>query len=486
MLFLKYFLMAVGFALFGSAAGVVGYDVWAALQLQRLLKRKTDAVGFGTDGLFRPIEASQPAGTPKPIRYSLAVKFIGASCAAFLLALSIFLVPDGHAGLLISQISGVRPGTLYPGVHFVMPLVDRIAIFDVHDNSYITKPVEDAKIPGEYLSVQAREGLSLGVGIAVRYHLDPARLAYIHENVPQPVEREVVAPVVGSILRDYASGYVVRDVFTAKREEFRERATDAITKRLAADGIVVKEVMLRDIELPEEYAKGLEGLLLKEQESEQLGFETDIKQKEVKIAELEAEAQKVRSIKQAEGAAQVRVLQAKAESDSMQYTLPRKQKQIEQARLEAAARKEETIQNAEAAAQSKVIDGKAEVERRKLLADASANDIRVMAAADSDKQKLMSDAQANQIRVTATANAERLNSEAAALKSNPMLIQKIIAERLSDKLQIIMVPTTGGNFFASDVLRSTFGMNGGADADGDPPHTAAAAAAKRGNGHQEP
>jgi len=37
-----------------------------------------------------------------------------------------------------------------------------------------------------------------------------------------------------------------------------------------------------------------------------------------------------------------------------------------------------------------------------------------------------------------------------------MLIQKIIAERLSDKLQIIMVPTSGDNFFASDVLRSAF------------------------------
>ena len=42
------------------------------------------------------------------------------------------------------------------------------------------------------------------------------------------------------------------------------------------------------------------------------------------------------------------------------------------------------------------------------------------------------------------------------LKQNPMLIQKIIAERLSDKLQIIMVPTDGRNFFASDVLRSAF------------------------------
>jgi len=218
-------------------------------------------------------------------------------------------------------------------------------------------------------------------------------------------------------------------IFAVKREELRSKAAEAIKTRLESDGILVREVVLRDIKLPAEYAKGLEGLLLKEQESERLGTETEIKQKEVKIAELEAEAQKARDVKQAEAQAQVQVLQAKAQSDAMQYTLPLKQKQIEQSKLEAEARKEATIQNAEAAAQAKIIDSKAEVEKQKNLADAEGNRIRVTA-----------DAEANRIRVTAAADSERMKYEAAVLKQNPMLIQKIIAERLSDKLQIMMVP----------------------------------------------
>ncbi len=149
-------------------------------------------------------------------------------------------------------------------------------------------------------------------------------------------------------------------------------------------------------------------------------------------------------MKRSEADAASRVIAAKAESDAMQYTLPLKQKQIEQSRLEAQARKEATVQNAEAAAESKTIDSKAEAERRKLLT-----------AADADG-----------IRLTASADAERMQQEAAVLKQNPMLIQKIIAERLSDKLQIIMVPTDGRNFFASDVLRSAFaGTQNSNDAD---------------------
>jgi len=243
--------------------------------------------------------------------------------------------------------------------------------------------------------------------------------------------------VVSSIYRQLAPNYETREIFAVKREELRTEAADAIKARLATDGIVVREVLLRDIQLPAEYARGLEGLLLKEQENDRLGTEQQIKQKEVRIAELEADAQKARAVKQAEAQAQVRVLQAKAEADAMQYTLPLKQKQIEQSKLEAEARKEATLQNAEAAAQAKVIDSKAEVERQRNLADAEANRIRVTAAADS----------------------ERMKYEASVLKQNPMLIQKIIAERLSDKLQIMMVPMDGKNFFATDVMRSAFQNN---------------------------
>ena len=282
--------------------------------------------------------------------------------------------------------------------------------------------------------MQAREGLNIGLAVSVRYRLDPTRLASIHQNLPQPVGEQVVGPVVSSIYRQLAPNYVTREIFAVKREELRTQAAEAIKARLASDGILVREVLLRDIRLPDEYARGLEGLLVKEQENERLGTEQEIKQKEVKIAELEADAQKARDVKQAEAQAQVRVLQAKAESDAMQYTLPLKQKQIEQTKLEAQARKEATLQNAEAAAQAKVIDSKAEVERQKNLADA----------------------EANRIRVTASADAERMKYEASVLKQNPMLIQKIIAERLSDKLQILMVPMDGKNFFASDVMRSAF------------------------------
>src|SRR5881628_1966146 len=450
MLALKWLLMIVGAGLFGSAGALVAYDVYLSEQLRRLLSRnKTDESGAEVGTLAR-----RPF---RPVRWQRALLLAGLAVVPLLISQSVVVIPDGAAGVRISQVSGARPGTLYAGVHVVTPLVDSVAIYDTREQVYSTLASENPKQRGDLLTVQAREGLNIGLAVSVRYRLDPKRLDSIHTNLPQPVGEQVVAPVVATIYRQLAPNYITREIFATKREELRTKAAEAITSRLASDGIIVREVLLRDLQLPVEYAKGLEGLLLKEQENERLGTEQEIKGKQVKIAELEAEAQKARDVKQAEAQAQVRVLQAKAEADAMQYTLPLKQKQIEQTKLEAQARKESTLQNAEAAAQAKIIDSKAEVER----------------------QKNLSDAEANRIRVTAAADATRMRYEASVLKSNPMLIQKIIAERLSDKLQIMMVPIDGRNFFANDVMRSAFSGVTSADNLDDPPAPAAATAQRK-------
>jgi regulator of protease activity HflC (stomatin/prohibitin superfamily) len=372
---------------------------------------------------------------PEEIAWRVPAALVLVACLPLLIASSIVVVPSGMGGVRVSQVGGTLPGTLFPGVHFITPLIDSVKTFDLRDHLFTAGLSEEGAKAGAQkngLSVQSREGLNIGLSVTVRYRLDPNRLDNIQAHMPQPVDKELVPPVVASAWRELAPEYTVREIFSTKREEVRARASSIITRKLGADGIVVEEVMLSDIQLPEEYAKGLEGLLLKEQEDDQLGVVTDIQQKQVKIAELQAEAEAVQKVKEAEGEAQSKVVEAKGEADAMQYTLPLKEKQIEQSKLEAEARKEATIQNAEADAQAKVIDSKAEQERRNLLADAEASRVRLMAKAD----------------------AERMTSEAELLNKSPLLINKIIAERLSDKIQVVMVPSDGKFFFANDVFKS--------------------------------
>jgi regulator of protease activity HflC (stomatin/prohibitin superfamily) len=436
MLALKYLLVVAGALLLASAVCIVLYDLGMIIAYRYRLARRVE-------GLTEPEE----------VRWRGPVVMALIACVPVLIAESIVIIPSGMGGVRVSQISGTMPGTLYSGVHFIMPLTESVQTFDLRDELFTTGSLDGSLQPSvakkSAMDVQSKEGLNMGLGVTVRYRLDPKRLDYIQSHLPQPIDQQIVPPVVASAWRELAPQYTVREIFSVKREEVREQAAGIITRKLAADGIIVEEVMLRDIQLPQQYAQGLEDLLLKEQQDDQMNVQTDIQQKQVRIAELEAEAQAAQKVKVAEGDAKARVVEAKGESDAMQYTLPLKQKQIEQSKLEAEARKEATIQNADAEAQAKVIDSKAELQRRNLLADA----------------------EANRIRITAAADAERMQSEAKLLNQSPLLINKIIAERLSDKIQVVMVPSDGKFFFANDVFH---GMTGAAmkqemDQNDDPP-----------------
>lgn len=417
MLLVKYALLAAGLiALAWSAALVI-------LDLRRREEQRRRQATAPLDG--------RPADPLPPVRWRRARREAAVGVLFLLYGLSIVVVPSGRAGIRVSQLWGTRPGPLYPGLHMVKPLLEDVVVYDTRDHLW---PAAAGKAAPEPLSVQSKEGLAVGLAIGVRYRLDPQRLAHIHADLPPDVDGDLVPVVVASAFREVVPSYMVREVFATRREEVRQRAADIIAAKLGEDGIVVKDVMLRDVVLPAEYAKGLEALLARQQQAERMVFDVEIKQKEVRTAELEAEADRIRQVKAAEALGQVRVLQAKAEADAMQHTLPLKEKQIQQSRLEAEARKEATLKNAEAAAEAKVIDSKAEVQKLTLIAGADAHRVRVMGQAESERMKL----------------------ESEVLKENPLLIQKIVAERLSDKMQIMMVPMDGRNFFANDVFRSAF------------------------------
>lgn len=511
MLFLKLMLLlaTIGFLL--TAAGAIANDAFVAFELGRLFQalRRKETPG-ATESTSQPPSFTgaapvepQPSPSPLPftiaarsrrsIRWRFAAKLVALAAAASFLRAAIVVVPDGTAAVRISQISGVLPGALYSGTHLIFPLTQRVQMYDVRDRVFFTGSTEGTKDKHEELTVESKEGLEVGLGVTVRYRVDAQKLNYIQVNLPQPLDEQIVAPVATSVFRDLAPNYIVREMFSTKRDEFRDRASRQITQRLAEDGIIVKEVMLRKVDLPQEYAQGLEGLLLKEQQDDQTSVDAEIEAKRVKIAESQAEAAKVREVKRAEADAASRVIMAKADSDSMQYTLPLKQKQIEQSRLEAEARKEATIQNAEADAQAKVIDSKAEQQRQALLAQAQADAKVVDGKAEEQRQELLAqaqkavtitnaeadaqakeisskaeletdarlaDAEANRTRVTSQAEAEQLQLEGAALRANPLLVQYTVAQRLSDKVQIMLVPADGKYFFTNDVLQSAMGAGG--------------------------
>jgi regulator of protease activity HflC (stomatin/prohibitin superfamily) len=215
MIVLKVLLEFIGFAMLAAAAALVSID------------------------LMNVYRRTQPEVGAVHIEWRLPVRVASIGLIVLLVGLSIAVVAAGMAGVRVSQISGTLPDTLYPGLHLVVPLVQSVETYDLRDQIYETTIVPDLK-KGEYLKVQTKEGLELGLAVTVRFRLDPHRLAYVHANLPQPVEKELVPPVVATAFRDLTPRYLVRELFATKRDEIRREAANAIAQKLAPDAVMVR------------------------------------------------------------------------------------------------------------------------------------------------------------------------------------------------------------------------------------------------------
>ena len=137
MLFLKYLLTWGGIAMIAAAAGILIHDLYRQTR-HRL------AVETGVD----------PLPPESPVRWRAALAFALLAWGPILLALGIVVVPSGMAGVRVSQTSGTLAGTLYPGVHFVTPLVENVALFDTRDQLFTTGALEE---PGKTVSKTGQE-----------------------------------------------------------------------------------------------------------------------------------------------------------------------------------------------------------------------------------------------------------------------------------------------------------------------------------------
>ena len=354
-------------------------------------------------------------------------------------------VAPGYVGVCANRFTGSLE-SLEPGTHFRPPV-----LYEIHPVRISDQLLSDEN---GVFSVTTKEGVIAKITVQARWAIDRKQLLSKWAALPPQPARELVAPVLFAAFRAVAPRYEVTRLISEKREELASLAAVSARERLAESGVVLKEVLIGDLVLPPEFEKGRIAMVDEVQSTERLEVTLKRKAKEVEETRLTAEAQKARQIEEAEASAARQVIQARGEADAMKHVLELKTKQIQQKKLEAEAERQSIVERAHAAAEASKIQTLADVDRRKALADA----------------------EAYATRVTALADFEKLEREARLVTANPLLIPKTFADRISDRVQVILTPSIGGEQFTGEVFKRV--------ADGQPPlapppATAVATAAAR-------
>lgn len=398
--------------------------------LQSLKAAMSSTFSKGTSGIkYGAQSASTIARTNIPSRGKLlAIGLIGGAGYAIYNHPPLEHIERGYIGVRINQLNGnfilMREGTVW-----VLPGLHELRQYSLQDQTY-RPSLEHANDNSPFQSI---EGLSLGVDLTVRYALNPEALNPKAKSLPDDIDGEIVDPAVQGVVYKIFSRYTVREIFSSKRQEIQQQIEAELKPKLIAEGLVMRSVMIGKINLPEDYKRGMEALLAKELESEKMRYTLELKEKQVKESEFEAQAEKVRRETAAEAAANEQIIAAKAQEEAMKHVLPFKQKQIEQRQLEAEADKVSRIKTSEGMAQARIIEATGEADSRRKLADAEAY-----------RQDLIGKIASNQ-----------LERDGELITKHPLLIQKTMADKLSDKVSVIIAaPPANGGFIGSGLLGS--------------------------------
>ena len=314
------------------------------------------------------------------------------------------------------------------GSVLVLPGIYQVRRYSTRDQVY--QPMESASATGP-APFQSIEGLSIGVDLTVRWAIERARLKQTSKDFPDDLNADLVRPAVQGVIYPLFARHTVREIFSGRRAEIQQEIAQELAPKLAAMGILLRGVEMGKVDLPQDYRVGMEKLLAEELETEKVRYTLELKEGQVKERQLEGEADKVRRQKAAEAAGEEQVIAARAQEETMKHILPFKQKQIEQRQLEAEADKVSRIRTAEGAAEARRIEAKGEADSRQKLADA----------------------EAYRLDLVGKANAGQMEREGALIAHYPLLIQKTLADKLSDRVQVIIAPAPApGQFIGSNLI----------------------------------
>jgi len=197
-------------------------------------------------------------------------------------------------------VGAVLATTLAAGIIFIPPQERGVVISALTDKGYRERPLDDS------IEARTKDGQRIFIDASVIYAIDPERVIEVHLAWQDRYAEDLVRPLVRGIIRDAVSQFRVDEVVSSRRFELQQYIYNELKKRLAENGLVLYDFVLRDVNFTPEYAQAVEQKQIAEQQAQQAKFLVEKKRQE---------AEQLRQI--AQGEADARLIRARAEAEAL-------------------------------------------------------------------------------------------------------------------------------------------------------------------------
>lgn len=210
---------------------------------------------------------------PRLIRYSRVVRIVGSVILIIgILATCIIQVDAGEVG--VKKLFGkVQKDVLPSGLHFVNPLLE-IQKLDVKTQNYTMSGMQDegTKTGDDAIRVLTADGLEVTIDLSVLYRLIGADAPQMLQETGADYENKVVRPITRTRIRDNAVYYDAVALYSTKRDEFQQRIFKNIEGDFKKRGLLLENLLVRNITLPQSVRSTIEQKINAEQDAQKMQF----------------------------------------------------------------------------------------------------------------------------------------------------------------------------------------------------------------------
>lgn len=218
------------------------------------------------------------------------IRIIGIVVVIFgILSKCVVQVDAGKVGVQ-SIFGNVKKETLNSGLNFVNPLAD-IKELDLKTQNYTMSGVHDegSKSGDDAIRVLSADGLEVTIDLTVLFRIVPEKAPSIYKQIGLDYVDVIVRPLSRTRIRDISANYDAIALYSTKRDEFQTRIFNSIEKDFKDRGLVLEQLLVRNIALPESVKKTIESKINAEQDAQKMQFVLQKEKQEAERKRVEAQ-----------------------------------------------------------------------------------------------------------------------------------------------------------------------------------------------------
>jgi regulator of protease activity HflC (stomatin/prohibitin superfamily) len=211
--------------------------------------------------------------SPELFRYSRIAQLAGAIILiAGIVIQSIVMIDAGQIGVKV-LFGKVQNEVLGSGLHFINPLME-VRSLDVKTQNYTMSGTNDEgmKTGDDAIRVLTADGLEVTIDLTVLYKLLPSEAPKLVRETGVDYTDKIVRPLTRTKIRDNAVYYDAISLYSTKRDEFQSRIFKSIEDDFKVRGLVLEQLLVRNITLPQSVKATIEQKINAEQDAQKMQF----------------------------------------------------------------------------------------------------------------------------------------------------------------------------------------------------------------------